>query len=143
MLCVSLEALICVVLTHELAHGYTHKGSDIDGERWDTYAFMNSERALVEGMAQYYTHQICQKLDYKIPGVFAAYDELLKYQPDDYSVHLNWVTNYSPEIVRMAIIEARRNHIQNISVFEKVLRKAADRFPDYKLHEPCELMIKL
>lgn len=127
MLSVSTEALTCVVLSHELAHGYTHKGSDIDGERWDTRAFQESERPLVEGIAQYYTHQICQRLESRMPDVFNAYDELLKYQPDDYRVHLNWVTDYSPEIVRTGIIEARRNRITEISVFESMLKDASNR----------------
>lgn len=77
MLSVSPESLTCVVLAHELAHGYSHNATDIDGERWDTYAFKNADLSLVEGVAQYYTHLICAKLDDRVPGAFGAYAELL------------------------------------------------------------------
>ena len=127
MLSISPESLTCVVLSHELAHGYTHMGSDIDGERWDTYAFQHSERALVEGMAQYYTHLACQRIENRVSGTFAAYNELLMNQPDDYRTHLKWIEAYSPEIVRMAIIEARRNKITAISDFDSILKSAASR----------------
>ena len=138
MLGITPEALTCVVLTHELAHGYSHNGADHDGERWDTRDLQGADLELVEGVAQYYTHQICQNLDFKMPGAFKAYNELLKYQPDAYRIQLSWVNNYSPEIVRTGLVEARRNHVQQISAFEKRLRKIADTFPEYKLHSVQE-----
>lgn len=36
---VSVEGLTIAVLTHELAHAYTHLGRDVDGSRWETAAF--------------------------------------------------------------------------------------------------------
>lgn len=45
----SVDALTVVVLTHELAHAYTHLGTDIDGHRWSSLAFHQSERGLKEG----------------------------------------------------------------------------------------------
>jgi hypothetical protein len=38
------EDLAAVVLAHELAHGCTHLGRDIDGRRWDVKAFRDSEQ---------------------------------------------------------------------------------------------------
>ena len=127
LLSIKPEALTGVVLAHELAHGYSHVGTDIDGERWDTESFHRSDLALVEGIAQYYTHLICERMNSRIPGVFDAYDKLLENQPKVYTTHLNWIDDYSPEVVRMAIIEARRNKVTAISDFESILSKAASR----------------
>src|SRR5262249_55475809 len=44
------EDLTVVVLTHELAHAYTHLGRDIDGQRWAVDSFRESGRALKEGL---------------------------------------------------------------------------------------------
>lgn len=127
LLSIRTESLTGVVLAHELAHGYSHVGTDIDGERWDTESFHHSDLALKEGIAQYYTHLICERMNGRIPGIFNAYDQLLEDQPKAYSTHLSWVENYSPEIVRMAIIEVRRNKITGISDFESILTQAATR----------------
>ena len=127
LLSIKPEALTGVVLAHELAHGYSHVGTDIDGERWDTESFHRSDLALVEGIAQYYTHLICERLNRRISGIFDAYDQLLEKQPEAYRTHLSWIDDYSPEIVRMAIIEARRNNVTAISDFESILTNAASR----------------
>jgi len=130
LLSIRAEALTGVVLAHELAHGYSHVGTDIDGERWDTESFHHSDLALTEGIAQYYTHLICERMNGRVPGIFDAYDKLLESQPKAYRTHLSWIDSYSPEIVRMAIIEARRNDITAVSDFEKLLTNA-----DFRLHK--------
>ena len=43
MIDVAIEDLTVVVLIHELAHGYTHIGRDIDGTSWDDTAFAKSD----------------------------------------------------------------------------------------------------
>jgi hypothetical protein len=55
MLDVSPESLTVVVLIHELTHAYTHLGKDIDGSRWETKFFKETDLQIVEGFAQFYT----------------------------------------------------------------------------------------
>ena len=43
---VSIEDLTTITLVHELAHAYTHLGTDIDGNRWDVAAFASSDLVL-------------------------------------------------------------------------------------------------
>ncbi len=43
MLDVTIEDLTLVVLAHELTHGYTHIGRDIDGIQWNDRAFGTSD----------------------------------------------------------------------------------------------------
>lgn len=130
----TLERLLWVVtVAHKLAHSYSHvgtgtgTGTDIDGERWDTDSFRCSDIALVEGIAQYYTNLICESLNGRISGIFDAYGKLLKHQPEAYRTHLSWINDYSPEVVRMAIIEARRNKVTALSEFEVILNQASLR----------------
>jgi hypothetical protein len=60
---VSVEALTVVVTIHELAHAYSHLGKDIDGKTWNTGDFARAELGIVEGLAQFYTACICNKLE--------------------------------------------------------------------------------
>jgi len=87
MLNLDTEALAVVVLAHELAHAYTHLGADIDGVRWSGTALSESQLEVTEGLAQYYTARVCERLQDKAPAVHAAYEELLKHQPDAYKTH--------------------------------------------------------
>jgi hypothetical protein len=70
------EDLAVVVLAHELAHAYTHVGCDIDGESWSSSAFCAADRALTEGLAQYYTFRVCDKIKTQLPGVLGAFETL-------------------------------------------------------------------
>jgi hypothetical protein len=56
------EALTVVVAAHELAHAYSHLGKDIDGVRWNTQTFSETELGIVEGLAQYYTEIVCKAI---------------------------------------------------------------------------------
>lgn len=51
LLDVRIEDLTTVVLTHELAHAYTHLGYDIDGANWPGQCFAKTESVLKEGLA--------------------------------------------------------------------------------------------
>src|SRR5262249_43869206 len=51
MLDVRIEDLALVVLAHELAHGYTHLGRDIEGALWDDLAFQETDLQIKEGLA--------------------------------------------------------------------------------------------
>jgi hypothetical protein len=121
---VAVEDLTVVVLAHELAHAYTHLGSDIDGRRWGSVDFSTSAHELKEGLAQYYTHRVLDRLRPKLSGAFAAFELLVPKQPGAYQVHSNWIKNYSPEEVRLAMIEARRKGPGMLAAFEERLESA-------------------
>jgi hypothetical protein len=105
---VSLEDLTAVVLAHELAHAYTHVGSDADDHWWRTRSFQAAADDLKEGLAQFYGLMACKRLDEASPGPVAAFQELLKHQPAAYTMHKKW-ESYSPERIRLAMLRIRRS----------------------------------
>jgi len=110
MLDVRIEDLTLVVLAHELAHGYTHIGRDIDGTKWDFNGFAKSEVGVIEGLAQFYTQVVTQRIAGRTPGAKTAYDQLLTLQSGPYLVHKEWLkddTRQRGESVRFAMISAR------------------------------------
>lgn len=127
LLGVTVEALTIIVLAHELAHAYTHLGADIDGHKWDTFSFMNTDKAVREGLAQYYTKQIVRKLkqDQNMPDPEEAYTELLSLQPKEYNVQETWVdAKYTAEDIRLAMIKFRRDsEAISINKFENLLEQ--------------------
>jgi hypothetical protein len=127
MLGVSTEALTGVVLAHELAHAYTHLGMDIDGKRWGFHSFSGSDHGLKEGLAQYYTHLVGERLDQQVSGTHDAYKELLKHQPEAYQTHTPWVQANSAEEVRWALLEIRRRTRGDIDDFTDALASAKRR----------------
>ena len=80
MLDVRIEDLTVVVLAHELTHGYTHIGRDIDGLQWADDVFCRTDRAIVEGLAQFYTEVVTNKIALRSPGPKLAYERLLGLQ---------------------------------------------------------------
>ncbi len=126
MLGVALEPLTVVVMAHECAHAYTHLGLDIDGERWDTEAFLSAERALKEGLAQYYTYRVCKRLESTMPEAMDAYAALLPHQPDPYWTHCDWINYFTPEEVRLALLDVRRRGEWDLEAFERGLVMAKD-----------------
>lgn len=132
MLGVSAEALTTVVLAHELAHAYTHVGADIDGERWASVAFAQSQHELKEGLAQYYTDLVCRRLDNQIPDALLAYSELLPRQPAAYRTHEEWVADFRPEEIRMAMLPVRRNGVGNVDGFDEALSDARERLRSHE-----------
>jgi hypothetical protein len=110
MLGVSIEDLTVVVLIHELAHGYTHIGRDIDGTRWNDMAFKESDPHVTEGLAQFYTQVISEGLASRTPGVLTAYEALLTLQGGPYLAHQEWLQEdkrQRGETVRFALNSAR------------------------------------
>src|SRR5437868_961697 len=91
MLDVRIEELTVVTLAHELAHGYTHLGRDIDGFCWEDGGFTQSELGVVEGLAQFYTDIVTGKVVGRMPGAHDAYLRLLELQSGPYRVHEKWV----------------------------------------------------
>lgn len=87
---VPIEALTLVVLVHELAHAYTHVGLDKDGESWESAGFAKTDRAVVEGLAQYYTEATLRRLGARYPQGHQAFEALLNKQPDVYRNFRTW-----------------------------------------------------
>jgi len=107
---VRIEDLTVVVLIHELAHGYTHLGKDIDGGTWETDGFHGSDADVKEGLAQFYTHAITESLAIRSPGPRAAYEAFLKMQGGPYLAHQKWLKqhpNRTGEIIRFTMVAAR------------------------------------
>ena len=100
-----------------------HKGSIL--RRYGNRVKIYDRPNLVEGIAQYYTHLSCERMNSRITGIFDAYDKLLENQPEAYRTHLSWVDDCSPNVVRMAIIEASRNKVTALSEFESILTQAS------------------
>jgi len=124
MLGVTIETLTGVVLIHELAHGYTHMGADIDNDRWASWWFCDSDHELKEGLAQYYTDILSRRLDNQLPGLHNAYQELLKRQPPAYHTHLPWLEEFRQEEVRLALIAVRRRGKATLADFNSELHRA-------------------
>ena len=125
---VTVEGLTVKVLAHELAHAYTHLGADIDGERWESRQFAGAERGLKEGLAQYYTSRIVERMRGQIPDAEKAYATLLPHQPDDYRAHNAWIdANRTPEEIRFAMISLRRQGKGTLETFADALADGAGR----------------
>jgi hypothetical protein len=118
------EDLTLVVLTHELAHAYTQLGADIEGRRWPAAAFSVAETGLKEGLAQYYTDRVLKRLGNRFPNAYKVYQKMLPKQPQAYRSHIKWVTDYSPESVRRAMLEVRRWQHGTLSEFNQRLEEA-------------------
>ncbi len=134
---VTTESLTVVVLAHELAHAYSHRAADIDGRIWDATLFSKCGSALKEGLAQYYTATVCDRLAASIPEAKCAYSELLKHQPKDYRRHLPWIKKHKPEEVRFALVVARREGFMQAEDFDSVLDAARIRLRG-KVEEEAE-----
>ncbi|HEY3282614.1 MAG TPA: hypothetical protein VGN26_10100 [Armatimonadota bacterium] len=115
--------LALVVLIHELAHGLTHLGMDLDGWRWPSGAFTEAEVPVKEGLAQYFTERTLKRLGQEATGASWAYMELLRHQPGPYQVHQNWLRDYCPEAVRSALLASRHRDPCTLQQFEMEARE--------------------
>ena len=109
---VPIEALTLVVLLHELAHAYSHLGMDIDGRSWLTSQFKETDVAVIEGLAQFYTEVVCTNLVEEIPEAFSVFTHLMNKQSEIYRTHRKWVQEDARncgEVLRMSLVEARRS----------------------------------
>lgn len=120
------EALTVVVLAHELAHAYTHRGLDIDGRDWNTKDFAEAHLGIVEGLAQFYTEVVCQKLVIRYPEALRAFKKLLQIQGWAYNVHTDWSTDEARtlEVVRMALLHTRTHRVTSYEAFGNMLEWA-------------------
>lgn len=109
---VPVEALTFVVLSHELAHAYTHVGLDIDGHFWPTKLFKSTDMAIVEGLAQFYTEAVCKSFAEKMPAAYTTFEGMMKQQHEIYRTHRQWIQEddgHCGEVVRVSLVECRRS----------------------------------
>ena len=107
---VSIKDLTLVVFVHELAHAYTHSGMDVGGGYWKNDHFLDSDKSVTEGLAQYYTYLFLSKLKEREPEPLEVFNRLLEYQPLDYHTHKKWLEGNQAgqgEATRLALLEAR------------------------------------
>jgi hypothetical protein len=120
----SATSLTVVVLAHELAHAFTQVGADIEGYRWEPEIFHGAEIGLKEGIAQYYTAKVCERLERLAPDAKATYETLLEKQPDAYRTHIPWLNEHKEEEVRLALVQARRSNVTAVNAFDELLKEA-------------------
>ena len=127
---ISIEGLCLVVLAHELAHAYTHRGKDIDGTTWKTEDFGYADLHIVEGLAQFYTKTVCEKLAARFPAALEAYQALLQTQSPVYTEHEQWIKDHPhlKEAVRFSMIQCRSEGIVRYGDFMEVLQRVGN-FP--------------
>ena len=128
MLDVRIEDLTVVVLAHELAHGYTHIGRDIDGHQWPDHAFRKSDLSIVEGLAQFYTEVVTEKLAQRMPGPKKAYESLLELQSGPYLAHKEWLANDQldrGEAVRFTMVAVRGQEQTEYEAWLKTMENTA------------------
>ena len=110
MIDVRMEDLAVVTLAHELGHGYTHLGRDIDGASWDTVGFGRSDAEVKEGLAQFYTEVVTQKVTSRQPSAHEAYKKFLTLQSGPYLAHQEWLKDQPhqrSESVRFTLLASR------------------------------------
>lgn len=125
---VRIEDLTVVVLAHELTHGYTHIGRDIDGRQWDRTVFAKADLYVKEGLAQFYTEVVAGKLSARHPGVSTAYERLLELQQGPYLAHNEWLPDERErrgESVRFTMIASRRGEPVDHDAWLEMLGKAS------------------
>lgn len=104
----SVEGLTVVVLCHEFAHAFSHVGKDIDGKTWSS-SFAAAPKYIKEGIAQFYTERVMQKLkEQGYPELLKAYETMLQHQQGPYKCHTEW-SKYSPEVMRNTLLKVRRS----------------------------------
>ena len=118
-----IDDLTIVVLTHELAHGYSHVGFDIDGKDWDTHAFSKADLKIVEGIAQFYTEMICYDFFERVSKTF---NNLLEKQEIHYCDYKNWFETHEEnkyEKMRSIIRKVRKHKIIDYGHFNEILKR--------------------
>ncbi|MBK8464929.1 MAG: hypothetical protein IPL32_03785 [Chloracidobacterium sp.] len=104
---ISVEDLTVLVMTHELAHAYSHLGCDASGTFWSK-GFAESDINVKEGIAQYYTWAIAKYLDEHHSAQFMpSYRSKISNQAGPYRVHEPWTEKYSLEVLRSALVHVR------------------------------------
>lgn len=124
----SVEELTFVILTHEMAHYFTHHCFDLEGELWDTDAFANTDKKIVEGLAQHYTQIVCKDLEnnHYNPYMNVTFEKMLKCQSIEYTDFMSWLPEekHKNEALRLALINVRKHNIGAYEDFKVLLMKS-------------------
>jgi hypothetical protein len=89
---------------------------DIGGRSWETQDFRESELAVKEGLAQYYTYIFLASIQKNQPNVLTVFENLLKMQHPAYHAYKNWMGNSQDgrsEAIRLTLLEARLQGVIN------------------------------
>lgn len=115
--------LATITLIHELAHAYSHLGFDIDMGEWKTPEFANADLEIVEGLAQFYTEAVMDRVGLRSGSLTKTFNTLLAMQSKPYNVHRDWAKDARArgEIVRLGMLAARRHGIKDYDKFEDYL----------------------
>lgn len=118
-----MEHITLINLIHELVHGYTQNGFDIDGNQWDINSFNKADRRITEGFAQHYTYHICKNhFNYIIP----TFNEFYHDSSSEYILYKDWFSEKDKniyEITRTLLLNTRSKNITNYQIFLKELNK--------------------
>lgn len=119
---VSVVSLAYVVLTHELAHMYTHMGQDANDDSWNTDHFARLDPRICEGLAQWYTQENCRQCESQSDWVWLAdnpleaFNRLFDRQSKPYQDYVKWVPGHrkDAEVIRQSMIQfGLSNHRTN------------------------------
>lgn len=131
---VDIESLTFIVLAHELAHAYTHQGKDIDGTDWNTEDFAHTDEDIVEGIAQFYTLQLCKRMRVHSSRFEDSFMAMVERQARPYTRFMEWIKEMKSgqkkphgEIIRAAMLQARRLPILEIDAFEHGIHELKSR----------------
>ncbi len=127
------EALTIVVLAHELAHAYTMLGCDMDGKQWDDRVLRETDRIILEGIAQFYTEVVCQRISDRYPKALEAFNQILKNQSPPYTTYRSWFPQNAfaveaMEAMHASIIICRSKHIKVSEIFAEVISDNLTRY---------------
>lgn len=122
---VSMEGLSLKVLAHEYAHALSHLGMDANGNHWESDSFLRTDRAVTEGLANYFSWCALKSSDdlWMQEGL-RALEAIWPMQPPPYREFDLWRARIkaSQESVRNALREARQISNIRIDQFRDLLR---------------------
>jgi len=118
-----LYTFVVMILAHELAHGYNHRGKDKDNYMWKNFGRVDT--MVLEGLAQYYTYEFLKKQLHKLEEGKRTFMYLLKYQAIQYRCFEEWDT--TPEKIYSTFIEFRRGEYNKYEDFLQMLAGAKIR----------------
>lgn len=124
---VDAEAITITVLAHEYAHAYSHLGKDADGEIWETNNFIDTSKTIKEGLAEYFSYKFIQSYAVFYPQWLAVFEILYNTAPDYYKEFRNW-GDASPEVVRYAMLQARRKGVIEYEFFREFIEEGRQKF---------------
>ena len=122
--------LILSTYIHELAHFYSHVGTDKDKLYWNR--FHEVEDNVTEGIAQYFAYHYFKKIDRieSFDQIENLTDELGNYYFDEVYHEFRKYLSFSKEQMYFAFIKFRRNEFTRASDFLELLELAREELPN-------------